>query len=179
MTSMSNPQAARNLAQLTTQPAQCNPGCLSSTGSGPAQPCPCTHQQSHINVWLALSGLKQEHREGALQRWHFLCLLSCSAALKYICIQWGMCLCCLMSKKLMANTSISTCPMVSQKQEEMKEEYSTKYVQMNTFVKTSNMALCLMSKEIVSVFKDQYFKRYIQKHAVKCNNIKKCFMKTE
>jgi hypothetical protein len=61
----------------------------------------------------------------------------------------------------------------------MKEEYSTKNGQRNTFfIEMKNGALCLICKETISVFKHYNLKRYyLQKHATKMDFYQEFFRK--
>ena len=68
--------------------------------------------------------------------------------------------------------------MLSQNKTEPKETkimdegaaFNEKWTDEYFFVETNNMALCLICKEIMSVFKDYNLKRcYLQKHAAKFN----------
>ena len=51
----------------------------------------------------------------------------------------------------------------------MKEAFNENWTDEYFFVETNNMALCLICKEIMSVFKDYNLKRCVQKHATKLN----------
>lgn len=60
----------------------------------------------------------------------------------------------------------------------MKEAFNENWTDEYFFVETNNMALCLICKEIMSVFKDYNLKRhYMQKHAAKFHAYQGMFRK--
>ena len=76
--------------------------------------------------------------------------------------------------------------MLSQNKTEPKETkimdegaaFNEKWTDVYFFVETNNMALCIICKEIMSVFKDYNLKRhYMQKHAAKFHAYQGMFRK--